>query len=706
MIHLKKHILTLALLIAATTGAWATDYLYLVIDDGGTTATLCYGEPEDYPYLDVDWKQNGTEWDGTPYNIRSKITTVTIDESCQNFNGESLNLLFYNFKGLTTIIRLDNLRTDNVEYMYSMFEYCSSLTKLDLSSFNTAKVINMSGMFMCCEKLSTLDLSSFNTAKVENMTAMFIDCYKLVTIYVSNGWSTDKVSESINMFYNCEVLPGYASATDYTAGMAKLTTDGGYLTYKAPGTPVALPATDDMNRSLSLTQPAGNVTVSVKYYQQAKFTHGGEPAAISDVQANTDNPIVTAGTVKNIPGTTTPSGTVMYYASTTALSDAELLALSADKWSSDVPKATNLGQGSAYVYYYILGAEPDNVADRTDANTCSDSDIKAANVVNVTLLAPPAYDVSLNKTGLATGEPDLWKAKSDSKSEVVLGTKDLEGVTPGETVTVTYTGSRKVIGVKAEKKPDTKYLKWDKDLKKWVKEEIPATATKVENYICDDSWPAGTYLVEGDVTIDGYIHLYGDVELIIKDGAKLTANRIDGFKGISNYSLSIYGQTKMSGELNIAPSDAEAICNMTALNIHSCKVNAISSNSRCGGFYNITEVNVYGGSVDAEYTGGSDGYGISPTTMNIYGGEVKAVGKGNDNSFSYGIRGSDGTAVNVYGGKLWAECTGNRAINSNVTLTKDNGYTSGKIETSDNGTSWSVYTETGTPDAKYVRVGY
>ena len=63
------------------------------------------------------------------------------------------------------------------------------------------------------------------------------------------------------------------------------------------------------------------------------------------------------------------------------------------------------------------------------------------------------------------------------------------------------------------------------------------------------------------------------------------------------------------------------------------------------------------------------------------------------------------STVSVYGGKLWAECLLNIAISSNVTLTKEDGF-NGKIETCSDGTSWTVYTETGTPDAKYVRVGY
>jgi hypothetical protein len=160
----------------------------------------------------------------------------------------------------------------------------------------------------------------------------------------------------------------------------------------------------------------------------------------------------------------------------------------------------------------------------------------------------------------------------------------------------------------------------------------------------------------------------------------------------------------MSGELKVACSNNDAINKMQALNIHSCKVNASCSYARCGGFFKITAFKVYGGSVDAEYTGDTEGYGMLNTPLNIYGGEVKAVGKGNGN-FSYGIVGDTGTTVKVYGGKLWAECAGKSGINSsNVSLTKEGGF-NGKIETSSDGTSWTEYTNTGTPNAPYVRVG-
>jgi len=250
--------------------------------------------------------------------------------------------------------------------------------------------------------------------------------------------------------------------------------------------------------------------------------------------------------------------------------------------------------------------------------------------------------------------------------------------------------------------PAKAYLKWDDGQKTLVATEIPAGATMVANANQDVNWAAGTYVVEGDVEINANITLSGNVDLIIKDGAKLTVNSyING----PNNNLSIYGQANQTGQLVVNSTD-DAISNINTLEVHSCQVTATSSSNDCGGFFGIVTFNVYGGSVDAENTS-TKGYGIllnEDGSMNIYGGEVKAVGKGTDSSYSYGIVGDD-SSVTVYGGKLWAECAGNKALYSNVTLTKGAGFT-GTIETSSDGSSWTEYTTTGTPDAQYVRVGY
>lgn len=310
---------------------------------------------------------------------------------------------------------------------------------------------------------------------------------------------------------------------------------------------------------------------------------------------------------------------------------------------------------------------------------------------------------------LAAVVTGAWAQAQTYKVTLQEGTEDADKWTiepaeaaAGSPVTATYNGSKKVKSVKAVKKAaaDNTYQKWDADQKKLVKTDIPAEVTMVANADADVTWEAGTYVVEGEVTISGSIALNGNVDLIIKDGAKLTVNNY--ILGYTSYNLSIYGQSNQTGEL-VVNSSLDAIEDIKTLEVHSAKVKATSSGNNNDGFYNIQTFNVYGGTVDAESTG-TNGNGIllySSGSMKIYGGDVKALGKGN----KFGIAGSL-TKVTVYGGKLWAGCFNNKAIDaSNVTLKRGDGFT-GKIETSGNGESWTNWEPSTTPGTNYVRVGY
>ena len=315
---------------------------------------------------------------------------------------------------------------------------------------------------------------------------------------------------------------------------------------------------------------------------------------------------------------------------------------------------------------------------------------------------PTSYTVSM-KSG--TQDADKWTITPTEATTT--------GILENTEVTLQYNGRLKVKGVKATSdaapaaNPNA-YLKWDATKKELVEAEIPAGATTVTNADAGVNWTAGTYVVEGEVTINGNIYLTGNVDLIIKDGAKLTANRINSPNN-DKKNLSIYGQSKMNGELFINTTSFYAIDYLNTLEVHSCKVTAYCTNS--GGIFAVETINVYGGLLDAKYTG-SDGYGIFLSgggKMNIYGGEVKAASNGTGTN-SYGIMAStydSAITVTVYGGKLWAESPGKTVFNTaKTTFTKDAGYTSGKIETSDDGSSWTEWTTEGTPSTKYVRVGY
>ena len=214
------------------------------------------------------------------------------------------------------------------------------------------------------------------------------------------------------------------------------------------------------------TMPGGNVTLEPDYYPQAALT--AAPTAINDVPATTDGAIVKAGTVANIGSSETAQGTVMYYVSKTALDDAALLALAADQWTADVPTAEKLTKGEAYVYYYVRGNDSD-----TDDENFSDGDILSANALTVTIAAEPTYAVTF-----AEGtDPKEWTASPAAN------------VKKGTEVTVTYTGAKKVIGVKAEKKakapagPIT--VTWNSDDitgsgKSFTKDGVTITADDIE----------------------------------------------------------------------------------------------------------------------------------------------------------------------------------------------------------------------------------
>lgn len=80
--------------------------------------------------------------------------------------------------------------------------------------------------------MTELDVSGFDTSNVTNMTYMFNGCSGLTAIYASGKFVTDKVEDSVNMFYGCASLVGDAD-TKYDENHM----DKEYAWIDAPGTP-------------------------------------------------------------------------------------------------------------------------------------------------------------------------------------------------------------------------------------------------------------------------------------------------------------------------------------------------------------------------------------------------------------------------------------------------------------------------------------
>ena len=98
------------------------------------------------------------------------------------------------------------------------FKYFSSLEIIEgLEYLNMNGVTDLSYLFADCTALTTLDLTRLDTRNITNMKGMFSGCTSLKTIYVSEKWNTDKVTNSAQMFEDCNQLVG-GQGTTFDAG--------------------------------------------------------------------------------------------------------------------------------------------------------------------------------------------------------------------------------------------------------------------------------------------------------------------------------------------------------------------------------------------------------------------------------------------------------------------------------------------------------
>ena len=136
---------------------------------------------------------------------RKDITKVVFDTSFAYERPTSCYMWFQDFKNLTQIKGIENLNTEKVTNMKSMFYNCPYLSLLDVSGFNTDNVTNMQGMFGWCSALASLNVTNFNTENVTNMKAMFSTCRSLTSLDVTN-FNTENVTDMSEMFENCSKL--------------------------------------------------------------------------------------------------------------------------------------------------------------------------------------------------------------------------------------------------------------------------------------------------------------------------------------------------------------------------------------------------------------------------------------------------------------------------------------------------------------------
>ena len=229
-----KQKLLFILMLLLPMSSMAKKVAYAVLQDG--TLTFYYGKKKPAGAYDVGkiiirGRYDYKEWSGA----RHEIKTVVFDKSFKDYRPKNCYKWFDNCENLTSVIGIkENLNTENVTSMSSMFRGCNNLISIDVSGFNTENVTNMSGMFFACKSLTNIDVSGFNTENVIDMDGMFGECSGLTsldlsnfntenvidigamfglcnflkTIYVGNGWNMSKVTISAFIFSNCTSLVG------------------------------------------------------------------------------------------------------------------------------------------------------------------------------------------------------------------------------------------------------------------------------------------------------------------------------------------------------------------------------------------------------------------------------------------------------------------------------------------------------------------
>ena len=368
--------------------------------------------------------------------------------------------------------------------------------------------------------------------------------------------------------------------------------------------------------------PTGNVSVTPEYYDLATLADKGLTAA-EDAAATTEAPLAV------VAENAVTGGTLMYYvAPDENFSQSDAIALAETEWNNAIPTAETFdgAGGTAYVWYYIKGDDEH-----------SDTDPQR---LEVTVQPEPTYTVEFAE---GTPEPDKWTASPNAD------------VKKGQTVTVTYTGTKKIIGVKAEKK---------------------SAFTPLDNSMT--AWTAGTYAVPaGGLTYSDAITVSGDVTLVLTDGETLTLNK--GISLAEGATLTIQGNGTMNvnGTNN---STASTVAGSGTITLTSGTLTAKGGNGGDGGAAGGAAINgtviVDGGTLTA--TGGNGGnVGEDGVYSNGGAGGAAISGSVTVNSGTLTATGGNGGSVGNYsyccgGGAGGAAISGDLTINSG-TVTSTNG---------------------------------
>ncbi|MBR6253609.1 MAG: BspA family leucine-rich repeat surface protein [Clostridia bacterium] len=140
----------------------------------------------------------------------AKLTHIDLSNFDMH-NVTNMSYMFWGCYALNTIDFGDDCNASGVTTMMSMFNECSSLTELDLSSVSTKYLTNIESMFEGCTNLKSLKLNAFGGVTINSAKKMFKDCINLEEIFIDLPeydlpYSDSTPGETTDMFKNCNKL--------------------------------------------------------------------------------------------------------------------------------------------------------------------------------------------------------------------------------------------------------------------------------------------------------------------------------------------------------------------------------------------------------------------------------------------------------------------------------------------------------------------
>ena len=422
--------MTLVALLAVTTGAWAqgpwTSGDCTVTFSEGVMTVSGTGAMANYEVYETPWNYYCN--DVKTIIIENGVTSIGNNAfgSCTYLESVSIpasvtSIGYYAFENCGSDV--DALTVSFAEGSTPLTISGSAFNKANLKSIDIPNRVTSIGFvaFQYCRKLESVSIPASMTSISEQA---FEGCEMLANVYIyapslttygANAFASNATGRKIYVL--TDAVDTYkAGWPDYAADIV------GDLQPLASGPEVAW---DKAKKTGTFTMPGGNVTLEPEYYAQATVADGGVTAADADARATTDDPLVKVDATK-----LTGAKKLMYFVSN---SGTTAPAYDAEGWTDQLPTAEGFTQqGIVYVWYYPVGI--DEGVDGATA-TYSDGDI-CLQSITARIAPEPTYAVTF-----AEGtDPNEWTASPNA------------GVTKGTPVTVTYTGSKKVLGVKAEKK--------------------------------------------------------------------------------------------------------------------------------------------------------------------------------------------------------------------------------------------------------------